>query len=181
MRFRRSVSLSWPSLLLLAVGCGASGAAPCPPEGAAEEVADPGPPQGFVPATVMGVLPTPQGNALMLRSDAAGRLLPIFIGDAEASVIRMRLAGEEFPRPLTHDLLDRLVDELGGKIVRVLVTKIRGEVFIGTLVVRQGGRLLQIDARPSDAIAIAVGNRTPIFVSTTVLDAAGLPLDDFRP
>ncbi|MDI7266881.1 MAG: bifunctional nuclease family protein [Myxococcota bacterium] len=175
-----------PSRLAVAViatalaACGAAcGCAPCPasvqPE--PEPDPDPGPPHDFVPAIVKAVVPTPQGNAMVLESEAEGLRLPVFIGDAEAAVIRMRLAGGRFERPLTHDLLDALLAEMGAQIVRVLVTKLRGDVFIGTVVVRQGGRLIRVDARPSDAVALAVGNNVPIFVARSVLQSAGVPIE----
>ncbi len=158
--------------------CGAAcGGAPCPASVQPEPESDPGPPHDFVPAIVKAVVPAPQGNALVLEAEAEGLWLPVFIGDAEAAVIRMRLAGGRFERPLTHDLLDALLAEMGGEIVRVLVTKLRGDVFIGTVVVRQGGRLIRVDARPSDAVALAVGNNVPIFVARSVLQSAGVPIE----
>ncbi len=162
------------------VACGAGG--PCP-ETAGDETAlpDPGVPIGFVRVTVMGVLPSPEGNALLLRSDEVGRVLPVFIGDAEANVIQLRLAGERFERPLTHDLLDAIMERLGGDLVRVLVTKLRGDVFLGTVVVRRGERFFEIDARPSDAVALAVGHNAGVYVAKRVLEAAGLPLDQVLP
>jgi bifunctional DNase/RNase len=179
---RALLTITAAAAAALACGSGAVAGGPCPPgsgSGGAEAVPDPGPPAGFVEVDVVGVLPTEQGNALVLRSDAVGRMLPIFIGDAEATVIQMRLAGRPFERPMTHDLLDRLVDELGGRLVRVLVTKVSGNIFIGTVVLRQDGRTIQVDARPSDAIALAVGNRAPVFVARQLLESAGLPLDQF--
>ena len=160
--------------------CGAG--APCP-ETAEDQLAspDPGVPIGFVRVTVVGVLPTPQGNALLLRSDEVGRVLPVFIGDAEANVIQLRLAGEHFERPLTHDLLDTIMERLGGDLVRVLVVKLRGDVFIGTVVVRRGEGYYEIDARPSDAVALAVGHNAPVYVAKRVMEAAGLPLDEIMP
>ncbi|MBN1772074.1 MAG: bifunctional nuclease family protein [Deltaproteobacteria bacterium] len=158
------------------VGCGA--AEPCPPAAPVEEpMPDPGVPPGYVRVEVLGVLPTEQGNALLLRSDQAGRVLPVFIGSAEANAIQMRLAGQRAERPMTHDLLDRIMQRLGGELVRVLVNKLRGDVFLGTVVVRRDERYFSIDARPSDAVALAVGNGCPVFVSTSLLETTGLPLD----
>lgn len=143
-------------------------------------VHDPGPPQGFVRVEVMGVTPSPHGNALLLRSEAQDLVLPIMIGLPEATAITMRLEGRRAERPLTHDLLDAVVREMGGEIVRVLVTKLRGDVFIGTVVIRTENRILQVDARPSDAIALAVGNRAPIYVSDSLLRSAGVHWDGMR-
>jgi hypothetical protein len=174
------------STMILAFGvlaCAACGAGGPGPETAEDELAspDPGVPIGFVRVTVMGVLPTADGNALLLRSDEVGRVLPVFIGDAEASVIQLRLAGEHFERPLTHDLLDAIMERLGGDLVRVLVTKLRGDVFLGTVVVRRGDRYFEIDARPSDAVALAVGHNAAVYVAKRVLEAAGLSLDEVMP
>jgi len=177
----RSLSFGAVALLVLsAAGCGTS--APCPATTAAEEpMPDPGVPPGYVHVEVLGVLPTQQGNALLLRGDRMDHLLPIFIGDAEANAIEMRLAGQRFDRPLTHDLLDTIMGDLGGEMVRVLVNKLRGDVFLGTVVVRQGDRYFSIDARPSDAVALAVGSGCPVFVSTHLLESTGLPLDRTPP
>lgn len=144
------------------------------------EILDPGPPQGFVRVEVMGVMPTPEGNALILRSEEEDVVLPIMIGLPEATAIAMRLEGRRFERPLTHDLLDAIVQEMGGEIVRVVVTKLRGDVFIGTVVIRTADRMIQVDARPSDAVALAVGNRAPIYVADTLLRSAGVPWDGMR-
>jgi bifunctional DNase/RNase len=159
------------------LGCVAAVPCPCGPADGAP-APDPGVPEDFVRVSVDGVLPTEQGNALLLRSDELGRVLPVFIGDAEANVIQLRLAGGHFERPLTHDLLDRLVARLGGQLVRVLVTKLRGNTFLGTVIVRQGDWFYAVDARPSDAVALAVGNDAPVFVSTRLLETTGLLLDE---
>jgi bifunctional DNase/RNase len=163
-----------------ALGCGAATPCPCGPlEQAAAP--DPGVPEEFVRVIVDGVLATDQGNALLLRSDELGRVLPVFIGDAEANVIQLRLSGGHFERPLTHDLLDRVMARLGGQLVRVLVTKLRGDTFLGTVILRQGDWFYAIDARPSDAVAMAVGRDAPVFVSRHLLESTGLPLDQLQP
>jgi len=127
--------------------------------------------------TVTNVVPGPDGHTLLLASDTEHVALPMAIGDTEAHAIRLRLDGERFQRPLTHDLLDAVMRELGGQLVRVQVTKVREQAFVATLLVRNEGRLHRFDARPSDAIALAVGNHAPIFVSRAVLESAGMPLD----
>jgi bifunctional DNase/RNase len=131
-------------------------------------------PAGFVIASVEGVLPTPQGNALLLVDPTRTRVVPVMIGESEATVIDLRLRGERFDRPLTHDLLDALVRELGGTIVMVQVDKLRTGVFIGSVVVWDGERTHRIDARTSDAVAVALGHDAPIYVSSGVFDEAGL-------
>jgi len=182
---RRSRAHLLPLALVLAgasagLACGAATPCPCGPldQGSAP---DPGVPDEFVRVVVDGVLATEQGNALLLRSDELGRVLPVFIGDAEANVIQLRLSGGQFERPLTHDLLDRVMGRLGGELVRVLVTKLRGDTFLGTVILRQGDWFYAIDARPSDAVAMAVGHDAPVFVSKHLLRSTGLPLDDLQP
>jgi uncharacterized protein len=135
-------------------------------------------PNGFVSMEVMGVLPTSDGNAVFLVDLEHERVLPIWIGPSEAMAIQLRMERRRFERPLTHDLLDTIVKELGGRVVRVHVDDLRGATFVATLFVRGPDGVMAIDARPSDAIAIAVGNRIPIYVSREVVERAGLGRDD---
>ena len=95
----------------------------------------------------------------------------------EALSIQLRLSKQRFGRPLTHDLIESIVRELGGKVVRAQVDEIRGEAYIGSVFVQNGERVARIDARPSDAIALALGNALPIFVARKVVDAAGVSPD----
>ena len=143
--------------------------------------AQPTPPKGFVEMQVAGVMPTREGNAVVLRDAAENVLLPIWIGDAEAFSIQMRLDRRRFQRPLTHDLLDAVMRELGGRLVKIQVDDLKGNTFVGTIFVDKAGRMLEIDSRPSDAIALAVGNRVPIFVSQKVIDRAGVKKEDDKP
>jgi hypothetical protein len=137
-----------------------------------------GAPEGFVEMAVQGLMPTENGTAVVLRLEKEGVLLPIWIGEAEAFSIQLRLERRRFERPLTHDLLDAMVKELGGQLVKVQVDDLKGGTFVGTVFLRQDKRLIPIDARPSDAIALAIGNRVPIFVSRKVIDSAGIKQDD---
>ena len=134
-------------------------------------------PHGFVAMEVLGVLPTSEGNAVFLADRQEDTVLPIWIGPAEAMSIQLRLERRRFERPLTHDLLDALVKELGGRVLRVHIVDLKGSTFVATIFVRAEGRIFTVDARPSDAIAIAVGNRTPIFVAIDVVDRAGMGRD----
>lgn len=138
-------------------------------------------PPGFIEMRVAGVLPTREGNAVVLRDLDETVMLPIWIGDAEAFSIQMRLDRRRFQRPLTHDLLDAVMRDLGGRLEKIQVDDLKGNTFVGTIFVRQAGRSLQIDSRPSDAIALAVGNRVPIFVSQKVIDRAGVKKEDKPP
>ena len=131
-------------------------------------------PAGFVEMQVAGVMPTKQGNAVILRDSAETVLLPIWIGDAEAFSIQMRLDRRRFQRPLTHDLLDAVMRELGGRLTKIQVDDLKGNTFVGTVFIQQAEQMSEIDARPSDAIALAVGNRVPIFISKKVIERAGV-------
>lgn len=135
-------------------------------------------PAGYVEVHPTKVVALEDAAALLLVDEAAGVILPIFIGGTEALSIEHRLRGTHAPRPLTHDLLDAAVKKLRGSIVKVHVDAIRDGVFHGSVHIRAGRRVLRLDARPSDAIALALGNRAPIYVAQEVLDGAGVPRDE---
>ncbi len=147
-------------------------------DGGAEAAAEPTAPAGFIRMTVAGVMPSREGNAVVLRDAAQEVWLPIWIGDAEAFSIQMRLDRRRFQRPLTHDLLDRVMRELDGRLRKVQVDDLRGNTFVGTIFIVRGKRTIEVDARPSDAIALAVGNRVPIFVARKVVERAGVRKDE---
>jgi len=143
------------------------------------------PPAGYLAAHVARVVSTSQGDVVLLADPDEARFLPIFIGGTEALAIRLRHDKQRYPRPLTHDLLDTIVDKLGGKVVKVHVDDIKNKVYIGRVYVAQGDKTFDVDARPSDAIALAAGNGVPIFVASAVFDtaavsAADLGLDEHR-
>lgn len=111
----------------------------------------------------------------LLASDEAvlGRSFPIVIGLPEAQAIERRLSGVEVKRPQTHDLLARIIDELGGELVSVTVTDLAEGTFFATLDVRNHlGEMLHIDSRPSDAIALGIASNVPVYVEEHVLEAA---------
>jgi bifunctional DNase/RNase len=132
------------------------------------------PPVGYVEMTVAGVVGTEGGNAVVLVDAARTLGIPVFIGGTEAMSIQLRLEGRKYQRPLTHDLLDAIVDKLGGRIVAVRVDSIENDVFIGAVLVQRGKRISEIDSRVSDALALAIGNRAPIYVAKRVLDKSGV-------
>jgi len=112
--------------------------------------------------------------ALMLREhDAPNRLLPIIVGQADASSIAIAASGTRLPRPMTHDLMASLVDALDGHLDFVEVTEVHEGSFIANLTVSGPAGERRIDTRPSDAIALAVRLQAPLFVSEAVLDEAG--------
>jgi len=119
-----------------------------------------------------------EANAVLLVDEQQTTLVPIFIGTTEAHSIDMRLHRQTPPRPLTHDLFDATLRQLGAELVRVQVDDLREGVFIGSIFIRQGARIIELDARPSDAIALAVGNDIPVYVAEHVVRYAGTPLDD---
>jgi len=90
----------------------------------------------------------------------------------------MKLQNQEFSRPLTHDLAFSLVTEMGGSLERITVTALRDSTFFATLQVEIGGRIVEVDSRPSDAIAIAVRAGAPIFASDTVIEEAGVVFEE---
>ena len=122
-------------------------------------------------------------RAILLRELGQERQLPIFIHQAEADAILMELKGQKRARPLTHDLLKSCIAALGGELQYVLVSELRAEpgggTFYAVLHVLQDGREIDIDARPSDSIALAVRTHVPIYVAESVMDEAGVyPSED---
>jgi len=116
-------------------------------------------------------------QVIVLKEKAGARSFPIFIAPAEAWAISRGLQGEPFRRPLTHDLLVSVISSMGGQLERVVVCDLREEekgqwTYYAKLAIRQDGRLVEVDSRPSDAIALATRTRSPIFVEEPVLEAA---------
>ncbi len=109
---------------------------------------------------------------VLLRDEAREFLLPIWIGVFEANAIAMTIEGVEAPRPMTHDLLLGSIRGLGGEIVRIVITELKDSTFFSRIHVRQDGRALEIDARPSDAIALALRAEAPFFATRAVLESA---------
>jgi bifunctional DNase/RNase len=116
-------------------------------------------------------------RVVILREKDADRYLPIWIGPAEADAIAVRLQEVSVVRPLTHDLLTSLIAELGGVVRRVVVSELTNDTFFARIHLEQDGRTLEVDSRPSDAIALAVRTGVPIFAEESVLDRAGVQLD----
>jgi hypothetical protein len=118
-------------------------------------------------------LMSPQ-RVVVLRERNAERYLPIWVGPYEADAITVALQGIEVIRPLTQDLLKNVITLFGGTILRVEVVALREDIFYGNVVVERDGKIYDIDARPSDAIALAVRAHVPILVHRSVLDEAGI-------
>ena len=112
-------------------------------------------------------------RVVMLRVKDSSRYLPIWIGPAEADLIAMKLRDITVPRPLTHDLLDSTISDLGAKLTRVVVSELRGDTFYAKIVIETNGDAMEKDCRPSDAIALAVRRKAPIFAAEAVVEKAG--------
>ncbi len=122
-----------------------------------------------------------QQRIVILREKNAERYLPIWIGIYEAESITIALQEVEVARPLTHDLVKNIFSELNARIVQVEVVALRDDTFYGNIVAEVDGRTLNINSRPSDALAIAVRAHVPILVDQTVMDAAGItPEEDLQ-
>jgi len=112
-----------------------------------------------------------QQRVVLLKDINADRYLPIWIGQFEADAITIELQEKkQFQRPLTHDLLKSVIEQLNGRVVHIYINDMRREVFYARLVVDVNGEQIEIDSRPSDAIALAVRAKAPIFVSEAVMD-----------
>jgi bifunctional DNase/RNase len=116
-------------------------------------------------------------RVVILKEKESDRYLPIWIGPAEADAIAVRLQDVSVARPLTHDLLRSVIDSLGASIEYVLVNDLSNDTFFARIMLHVDGRAMEIDSRPSDAIALAVRVQVPIFADETVLDKAGVRLD----
>ena len=110
---------------------------------------------------------------IFLKEVDGQRTLPILIGSAEALAIDHRLKGTPFPRPQTHQLLSSVIEQLGGKLERIVISDLQDHTFFARLIIRRNGHSIEIDSRPSDAIALGVANQVPIFVAEHVLDEVG--------
>lgn len=115
-----------------------------------------------------------QHRIVMLRDVDGDRRLPIWIGPCEAEAITIELQDVEIARPVTHDLLKNVIDKLSGTVSHILINELREQVFYARLFVDVNGEMLEIDCRPSDAIAVAVRAKVPIFVDESVMDEAGI-------
>lgn len=118
-----------------------------------------------------------QQRVVILKSTKQERYLFIWIAHTEAYAIAVELQGTTSPRPLTHDLLKNVIGELGAKIVSIVISDLIDEIFYARIVLDVAGRHVEVDSRPSDAIALAVRAKTPIFVDESVLDRAGVALE----
>ena len=116
-------------------------------------------------------------RVVILKEKMAERFLPIWIGPAEADAIAVKLQGVTVPRPLTHDLLHSVIDALGATINSIIVSDLKNDTFYAKVILNVDGGQMEVDSRPSDALALAVRADVPIYADETVLDKAGILLD----
>lgn len=116
-------------------------------------------------------------RVVILREKTAERYLPIWIGPAEADAIAVKLQDVTVPRPLTHDLLSTVIDTLGATIKAIIVSDLKNDTFYAKIVLDLNDGQVEIDSRPSDALALAVRVEAPIYAEEAVLDKASILLD----
>ncbi|HEY5530342.1 MAG TPA: bifunctional nuclease family protein [Thermoleophilia bacterium] len=135
--------------------------------------------EGFERVVVYGVSfdVTNKQPIVLLKVEGKNRFLPIWIGHPEAAAILMKLQNAELPRPMTHDLLTSVIGNLSASVEQVLVTELRENTFYAILRLKSGGDEIDVDSRPSDAIAVAVRTDAPIFASTELLESNGIEFD----
>jgi hypothetical protein len=112
---------------------------------------------------------TREQQLIVLRERNGNRPLPIVIGLTEALAIDRRVKGMQAPRPLTHDLLGNVIESLDGELEKIVINDLQDHTFYAKLVIRQQGEMIEVDSRPSDAIALGVASETPIYVEDHVL------------
>lgn len=117
-------------------------------------------------------------RVVILREQGSDRYLPIWIGPAEADAIAVRLQEQTVARPLTHDLLNNFIGEFGATVKFVVVNDLENDTFFARINVEHDGQTLEVDSRPSDAIALAVRAGVPIYANESVLDRAGVLLNE---
>lgn len=118
-----------------------------------------------------------QHRVVILREVSGERHLPIWIGPFEAEAIAMELQSMPSARPLPYDLMKTMIGDMGGVVRQVLVTELSQDVFYARIVIEQDGKTIEIDSRPSDAIALAVRVKVPILVDESVMEKAGVTLE----
>jgi bifunctional DNase/RNase len=116
-------------------------------------------------------------RVVILKAAQQERYLFIWIAHAEAYAIAIELQGTSSPRPLTHDLLKNVIEDLGAKITSIVISDLVDDIFYARIVLDVAGRHVEVDSRPSDAIALAVRARAPIYVEESVLERAGVALE----
>lgn len=135
--------------------------------------------KGFVEVVIHGLTMDSNNNnpVILLKQKDGQKVMPIWIGLFEANSIAMSIGEVQVPRPMTHDLLKSALEESGLKIERVAVTDLKDNTFYATIYLRDNGTVIQVDSRPSDAIALAVRTQCPIFIMDSIFDQSSIDLD----
>jgi uncharacterized protein len=114
---------------------------------------------------------------VLLKTTDGNKFLPIWIGHPEAAAILMKLQGATTPRPMTHDLVTDMLSQLDAQVVRITVTELRDSTFYAQITVQQDGSEIEVDSRPSDAIALAIRAEAPIFVADRVIEESAIEFE----
>jgi uncharacterized protein len=134
----------------------------------------------FVRADIWTIAQTEQGNVVLVRPRESDLAVPIFIGQLETQAILIGLGKVSIPRPLTHDLLLSVSGRLGAELVRIEICDLREKTFFARLILLHDGLELELDARPSDAIALAVRCDAEVFIAENIVEEAGIPVELVR-
>jgi bifunctional DNase/RNase len=114
---------------------------------------------------------------VLLKTIDGNKFLPIWIGHPEAAAILMKLQGASTPRPMTHDLISDMINELDAQCIRVAVTELKENTFFASITLRVNGQEVEIDSRPSDALAVAVRTSAPIYVAEDVIQESAIEFE----
>jgi bifunctional DNase/RNase len=114
---------------------------------------------------------------VLLKTADGNRFLPIWIGHPEAAAILMKLQNASTPRPMTHDLVTEILGQLNAEVVRITVTELRENTFFAQITVQQDGSEVEIDSRPSDAIALAIRSDAPIYAAESVIEESAIEFE----
>src|SRR5438094_8022712 len=114
---------------------------------------------------------------VLLKTADGNKFLPIWIGHPEAAAILMKLQGASTPRPMTHDLVTEMLGQLDAQVVRITVTELKENTFYASITVQQDGSEIEVDSRPSDAIALAVRAEAPIFAADDVIEESAIEFE----
>jgi len=114
---------------------------------------------------------------VLLKTADGNKFLPIWIGHPEAAAILMKLQSQSAPRPMTHDLLSDMLEQLGAQVARITVTELRENTFYAQITVVQDGQEIEVDSRPSDAIALAIRAEAPIFAADRVIEESAIEFE----
>src|ERR1051325_4327677 len=114
---------------------------------------------------------------VLLKTAEGNKFLPIWIGHSEAAAILMKLQGASTPRPMTHDLVTSMLAELEARVTRITVTELRDNTFYASITIQQDGSEIEVDSRPSDAIALAVRAEAPIFAEDRVVEESAIEFE----